>query len=392
MSEEVLEMVAGVRARLYVASEEEVKLVAKHLVPKFETDSATRAKTLSVIEEYIGTLGKEADGGVSILKEISKLLDKTEKIVTSTKESTGEPTTKGPFMFRKDFKLSGQIGDLRTGLSFTSYVRQVNTGVTQGYPEKEVIEAVIRAIQPGNRLRSYLESRDGLDLETLNALIRSYYQEQIPTELYQQMCGLSQASKESPQEFIFRALDTRQKVLFASKSAELSYDPVLVQQMFLRSLSTGLRDDLMGAEFNATLSMKSVTDEQLVKAINSITVREAERHAKIDISKKVSKVLQLEDTTRVSPDPVIKEPKPGKFQLELQELKTEVASLRQQMTNQRSDRTTSNARNTNTRARACQNCLASGQRCNHCFKCGSDEHWQRGCRAGKSNNIANSGN
>ncbi len=117
---------------------------------------------------------------------------------------------------------------------------------------------MIRAITPGNRLRNYLESREGLDIDTLNSIIRSYYKELTPTELYQQLCGLSQDHNESPQGFLFRALDIRQKVLFASgeECADVSYDLELVQTMFRRSLSTGIRDDIIRSEFAVTLAKK----------------------------------------------------------------------------------------------------------------------------------------
>lgn len=52
-------------------------------------------------------------------------------------------------MFRKDFKISGQI-DLKSGISFTSYRRQVEDGVKKGYKEGEIIEGIIRAITPQN--------------------------------------------------------------------------------------------------------------------------------------------------------------------------------------------------------------------------------------------------
>ncbi len=82
---------------------------------------------------------------------------------------------------------------------------------------------------------------------------------------------------ESTQDFLFRALDIRQKVLFASgeECADVSYDLELVQTMFRRSLSTGIRDDIIRSEFAVTLAKKDVSDEELVTVMNTITGRAA---------------------------------------------------------------------------------------------------------------------
>ncbi len=51
--------------------------------------------------------------------------------------------------WRKDFKISGQIGDPREKLSFSSLAHQMENGLSRGYPECEIVDAVIRAISPG---------------------------------------------------------------------------------------------------------------------------------------------------------------------------------------------------------------------------------------------------
>lgn len=58
--------------------------------------------------------------------------------------------------WRKEFKISGQIGDPRQKdrLTFSSLARQIDNGLSKGYPEPEIVDAVIRAIVPGLQLRS----------------------------------------------------------------------------------------------------------------------------------------------------------------------------------------------------------------------------------------------
>lgn len=92
------------------------------------------------------------------------------------------------------------------------------------------------------QLRSYLEGKSDLKLPTLKRILRCHYQEKSATELYKQLSSEGQGMKEMPQNFLIRAPDLRQKILFASQESEsgLRYDPVLVQNMFFHSVMTGL--------------------------------------------------------------------------------------------------------------------------------------------------------
>ena len=85
--------------------------------------------------------------------------------------------------FKKSSKISGHIRDSRQKdqLSFTTLAHQINAGLNYGYKEEEVIEAVIRALNPGLRLRSYLECKLDLTLANLCKILRSHYQEKEAT-------------------------------------------------------------------------------------------------------------------------------------------------------------------------------------------------------------------
>lgn len=64
-------------------------------------------------------------------------------------------------MWRKDFKIAGQIGEpgQKDKLTFSSLARQIESGLSRGYPEHDIIDAVIRTITQGLQLRSYLEGK-----------------------------------------------------------------------------------------------------------------------------------------------------------------------------------------------------------------------------------------
>lgn len=399
MSEDYLLLCADVRAKLYAAAYEELKPIATELLTLLNVEEATRAKTLSVFEEYISKTSKEEDGGIATLTHLSERLKlKTKTVVTepdsakadSAKESsTVKGSVSGTYMFRKDFKISGQI-DLKSGISFTSYRRQVEDGVKKGYKEGEVIEGIIRAITPQNNLRSYLEGRPLLQLSDINSLIRSYYKEKTATELYQTLSNLTQDIKESPQEFVFRALDLRQKVLFASKEKHsgMNYDQELVQNMTLHAVLTGLKDDNIRQGFEPTLLRKGITDEELILALNSVTSRELERKSKMD--RKTVKVQQVE-TASVEKEQQEKKPtREGMLNSEIKALRAEFDLLKHEVSKSNSV-ATSSVENKKKPIRQCKWCEEKGMsgKCDHCFKCGSSEHFSRGCR---QRNVSHQGN
>ena len=126
--------------------------------------------------------------------------------------STSTPT----HSWKKELKISEQIGDPKPQFSFVSLVRQIETTVIKKYTETEIVEAVLKAIQPGSNLRSYLERRTDVDLPQMQQIIRAHYKEKNATELYQELSNVAQSAREDPTEVLMCALDLRQKVLFTS--------------------------------------------------------------------------------------------------------------------------------------------------------------------------------
>ena len=85
--------------------------------------------------------------------------------------------------FKRDFKIFGTISgeSHKDGLSFVSLVRQIDTGIKSGYKETEIIEAVIRAVSPSLKLRSYLEMMSELSLSRLKQILRAHFKEKSAT-------------------------------------------------------------------------------------------------------------------------------------------------------------------------------------------------------------------
>lgn len=239
--------------------------------------------------------------------------------------------------WRKEFKISGQIGEpgQKEKLIFSSLAHQIENGLNRGYPEVEIVDAVIRAISPGSQLRSYLEGKPQLTLPTLRCILRSHFQEKSATELYKQLTSESQHCKETPQSFLMRVFDLRQKVLFASQESEsgLKYDPALVQRMCLHTVLMGLQSDSIRIDMQPLLLDSETSDEVLLEKLNVACANEIERRNKKRFNATqpatTVSVVQSEDTPSAKCSAKeVKAKIPAELLTELAELKTGVASLK----------------------------------------------------------------
>ena len=77
-----------------------------------------------------------------------------------------KPLNFQPSDFKRELKIVGQIGESgqKDKLSFVSKARQIDGALQKGYKPLEVVDAVVRSINPGMRLRSYLEGLESLTL------------------------------------------------------------------------------------------------------------------------------------------------------------------------------------------------------------------------------------
>ena len=85
---------------------------------------------------------------------------------------------------------------------------------------------------------------------------------------------MSQLSEESTYQFVIRCLEMRQKVTVASKqSAEITYDPNLVQQLLLRILERGIASPYISSEIKPYLKVGN-SDEALITAVTRAAAAE----------------------------------------------------------------------------------------------------------------------
>ena len=299
-------------------------------------------------------------------------------------------------VYRREFKIIGSIGPetQKDRLSFVSLTRQVESGKCKGYSENEITESVIRAISPTLKLRSYVETMEGLTLKKLLQVLKAHNKQKSATELYHELTILCQDPKESAEDFLIRALDLRQQVLFTSRVMEedVKYSPELVQAVILRALETGIKSETVCAKMRPLFKKSNITDEELIKGVNDAMSEETERSKKLTLSsrKQAAKVNSCirnrnELASKVPENTQCEDKnKQDTLMMTLEAVKADIANIKSSMAannhqgNQRDD--------DNTLKPACLNCKSQGNKnCTHCYKCGSNEHYARGCKQQSGN-------
>lgn len=302
-------------------------------------------------------------------------------------------------ILHRDFKIQGIIGQpsQKDKLGYQALMSQIETGKDKGYSDKEIMTAVIRAVQPGMQLRSYLESVSGLTLPKLRKILRFHFHEKNATELYQALTNMTQQPNEDPQAFLMRALTIRQKIIYASKESDsaIKYDGASVQSLFLHALETGLKDETIRAKIRPLTDNANVSDEQLIEAVFMAVSAETERSNKF--SQSLNKVRDTK--ARVSAlhnDESVGEKREvlaaiKQVRTELSAVQSEVKTLRETVSQQNSkEQPEGESRNVApTKRSKCDKCKTSGEECNHCFHCGGLNHIARYCRSRSRNPSGN---
>ena len=335
-------------------------------------------------------------------------MQKEELTGTVKQEETIKFPVKGveQSIFRRDFKIQGVVGDpgQKEKLGYQALISQIEAGLTKGYSDKEVVSAVVRAVQPGLQLRSYLETMVDPTLPRLRKILRFHFHERNATELYQLLTNIAQQPNEDPQSFLMRALTVRQKIISASKESDsgIKYDASSVQSLFLHAVETGLADETIRAKIRPLTQNPKVADEDLIGAMSLAISAEAERSNKFNHASKGKsvKVSAVESAAESNTKKELQKDQQvlatlKAVQAELATMKAEVKNLREAASNQKSDPMmpshAGNGVTTGARPLGCQECRRKreGDRCPHCYLCGGLYHIARYCQSRSRNYPGN---
>lgn len=300
---------------------------------------------------------------------------------------------------RREFKLhGGQISDSGSDISYVSLGRQIDEGLREGFSESEVIRTVLKITKPGV-FREMLTHKDDLSVGELKRFLRSHLRDKNVTELFQELSNARQFDKESPQQFLYRVMGLKQRVLFESQQSGscFSYDQNLVQGTFLHTLYQGLneKNNHVRLDLKPVISDMQVSDDFLLEQITKSNSEEEERVKRLGPAKTrpVTVSIAQHDTNELTG-----QTKQTKVDSELQanraaieELTIQVSSLTKHLAQiaRPSESVTFGAPGstvihshpivTESKGR-CNDCVQKGNMsCPHCFICGQEGHRAIGC-------------
>lgn len=240
------------------------------------SDTDTEAVELASLQkQYAGLQLSFQSSTQALSEEIKRLSDKVGKNKTSRPPAQQDVRQQPPLnrlpevTIRREFRIHGQIGERgqKEKLSFTNLMHQIDMGLNKGHSEAEITEAIIKAISPGLSIRDMLEIKSDLTLPQLKTILKGHFKEESSTDLYHRLVNITQDSRESPQNFLFRAMELKERLLLAAKEpgTDELYSPELIHRRFLRSVSTGLVRDNIKFQLKTFLDDLTVTDETLIE-------------------------------------------------------------------------------------------------------------------------------
>lgn len=302
------------------------------------------------------------------------------------------------YLHRREFKIQGgQIGDSTSDITYSNVCRQIDEGTQEGFSDSEIVRSVLRIIKPGN-FKDMLINKDDVTVEELKGFLQSHLREKDSTELFQELMCAKQNDNETPQQFLYRVIGLKQKILFTSSlpDANIKYSKTTVQDIFLHTVYQGLghRHNDIRRELKPLLTDHNVKDEVILRHVMRITSEESERLRRLGTTHRQNQTkahsAQLEanvaqaqgakqqNVERVAEMDIIQQ-----LSAKIEALTKVVDSLKQP-TQVRSPECHCPQRKPTTTGRertsGCPKCVEQGlSHCRHCFICGEEGHRAVGC-------------
>lgn len=299
------------------------------------------------------------------------------------------------YLHRRELKIQGgQIGDQGSDLSYNSVCRQMEDGLKEQFSDAEVVRAVLKVIKPGT-FKDMLMNKDDLTVEELKAFLHSHLGEQSNTELFQELMCTKQKDNETPQQFLYRVIGLKQKIMLASKHADtdVKYNASTVQDVFLHTVYHGLghKHDDVRRELKPLLVDPRVSDELILKQTKKVMCDESERQRRLGPAtrQRLTNVHSAQSEVNAAQCPSVKEKAPKTDVIQqltekLEQLTSTVELMRQSMQTQVAGQFSHNGKGRGDRRRekpyGCDKCVEQNRPdCPHCFHCGEEGHRAVGC-------------
>lgn len=302
------------------------------------------------------------------------------------------------YLQRREFKVQGgQIGDQSSDISYNNVCKQIEEGIREGFSDTEVVRGVLQIIRPG-AFKEMLTNKDELTVLELKGFLQAHLREKNSTELFGELMSAKQEGNETPQQFLYRVIALKQRVLITCKlsDAGIKYSAATVQDVFLQTVKQGLGDKYsdLRRELKVLLDNSDVSDETIVRHVMRITSEESERQKRIGLSRRQptsAHSAQLELNTvhqhNAKQESTIVNPKPDpvkELTAKVDELTKIIEAMKWQSrpwpTDQGSQYSQDKGRKKKERSYGCPKCVEQNRSdCPHCFSCGEEGHRAMGC-------------
>ncbi len=315
------------------------------------------------------------------------------------------------YLPRREFKVQGgQIGDQSSDISYNNVCRQIDDGIKEGFPDSEIVRGVLRIMKPGI-FKEMLINKDDMTVTELKGFLQTHLREKNSSELFQELMCTKQDENETPQQFLYRVIGLKQRVLLTSRLADtdIKYATATVQDVFLHTVYQGFghKHTDVRRELKPLLANREITDDMILRHVMKITSEENERMKRLGPSRRQtvtnvhstqlgSEVVKTTSTKSESAASKSNQTKPDPLK-DLTTKVEELTKLIEAMQKQNQQQPTHHGRQYQNRVQTrwgkpygCPSCVERDkQDCKHCFTCGEEGHRAAGClkRPRKQGNL-----
>lgn len=303
-----------------------------------------------------------------------------------------------PYLPRREFKVQGgQVGDHSSDISYNNICKQTDEGTREGFLDTEIVRGVLRIIKPGI-FKDMLINKEDLTVMELKGFLQTHLREKKSTELFQELRCARQDDSETPQQFLYRVIELKQRILFTSKltDAAVRYSSATVQDVFLHTVYQGLgyKHSDIRRELKPLLTNCEVSDGTILRQVMRITSEESERQRRLGAVRKQTMTSAhsaqlesnpvLEHSQQESPVPKARTDPISQLAAKVDQLTSLVEAMRHQGPLLSTGPVTLCPQSkTNIRKDKYYGCPACTEQnrpdCRHCFSCGEEGHRAVGC-------------
>lgn len=175
-----------------------------------------------------------------------------------------------PVIYNSDTLLaSNNVECTSQGITENVVSLQIDNGVKENLSEAELVRGILRVIKPGN-FKEMIMNKEDMTVEELKRFLQSHLGDKSSTALFQELMCAKQMETETPQQFLYRVIGLKQKIL-------PSHNPRCVPYFHTVYQGLGHKYKDVRSELKPLLADHSITDEAIVRNVMKITNYEKER-------------------------------------------------------------------------------------------------------------------